>query len=262
MVAEERDRKLRLVLVIEEERFHHPGFVQELIRVSPHPVVGAVRVVEAPPQSDVMSYLFHHVYRFRPMEIVQYGWRIFSWSIQRCFGRKSSVADVLKRNRIPYFDVRKNINRREIRQRLSAWTPDIIVSSNPLYFGAKILDIPRLGCINRHTALLPAYQGILPLFHALARNESIVGVTIHKMTADIDEGPILAQAELEVAADDTMETLFDKCFALTVPLVMEAVDRLASPVPTFLPPRTRPSRHSFPRGWEWKQFRKAGRRLI
>ncbi len=249
-------------MVIEEERFHHPGFIDELIRVSPHPVVGAVRVVKAPPQSDVMTYLFHHVYRFKPVEIIKYGWRIASWSIQRFFGRKSSVADVLKRHRIPYFDVKKNINRRDIRKRISAWSPDIIVSSNPLYFGKRILEIPRLGCINRHTALLPSYQGILPLFHALARKEPLVGVTIHKMTVDIDDGPILAQAGVAVEKNDTMETLFSKCFSLTVPLVIEAVERLVSPASVPIAPRSKPSRHSFPDAWEWKQFRRAGRRLV
>lgn len=258
----EAERKLRLVLVIEEERFHHPGFVDELIRISPHPLVGAVRVVKAPPQSDVMSYLRNHIYRFKLGELCKYAVKISAWTVRQWLGKAESVADVLRRRHIPFFDVKKNINTSLIRKRISAWSPDVIISSNPLYFGKKLLELPRLGCINRHTALLPAYGGILPLFHALARKEPQVGVTIHRMTPDIDDGPILAQAALTVQPRDTMETLFTRCFSLTVPLVLQAIERLQNPDRPALPPQTKPSHFSFPDGWTWKQFRRAGRRLI
>ncbi len=262
MTTNELQRKLRLVLVIEEERFHHPGFVDELIRVSPHPVVGAVRVIEAPPQSDVMTYLRQHIYRFKPSELFKYAVKLIIWSIRQLLGGKNSVADVLQTHQIPFFDVRRTINTKDIRSRIAAWSPDIIISSNPLYFGKKLLELPRLGCINRHTALLPAYGGILPLFHALARQEPRVGVTIHRMTEEIDKGPILAQAAVEVKDKDTMESLFTRCFALTVPLVLQAIDTLQTPEKSSIEPRTRPSTFSFPDSRDWKAFRRAGRDLI
>jgi len=262
MCAEESKSTLRLVLVIDEEGFHHPQFVDELIQKSPHALVGALRVVKPPPQSNVMGYLKRNIYRFRIDELIKYAFKLSWWTVRRLLGAPNSVAAVLKLHRIPYIDVSKNINTAAIRQQISDWSPDVLISSNSLYFGKRILAIPRLGCINRHTALLPAYGGILPLFHALANREPQVGVTIHRMTQKIDSGSILAQAVVDVLPDDTMETLFKRCFARTVPLVLEAIGRLADPKQPSLSPRSTPSYFSFPNKSTWKNFRQAKRRLV
>ena len=57
----------------------------------------------------------------------------------------------------------------------------------------KILDAPKYGCINYHTALLPKYRGRQPLFWALLNNEKTTGITIHKMDEFIDKGELIIQ---------------------------------------------------------------------
>src|SRR5712671_2241431 len=56
-----------------------------------------------------------------------------------------------------------------------------------------ILDLPRFGCLNVHTSLLPKYRGAAPIQWAIADGEPETGVTIMKMDAGLDTGPILSQ---------------------------------------------------------------------
>ncbi len=61
--------------------------------------------------------------------------------------------------------------------------------------------------INIHPALLPAFKGLHTHERALAAGVALHGCTVHHVTAGMDEGPILAQAALAVAPDDTPDTL-------------------------------------------------------
>ena len=62
------------------------------------------------------------------------------------------------------------------------------------------LRIPRLGAYNLHPSLLPAYRGPMPLFWQFHAGEQRMGITLHRMTQAIDQGPILAQQSIAVAA--------------------------------------------------------------
>lgn len=56
---------------------------------------------------------------------------------------------------------------------------DVIISSQSLYFGKKILEIPVLCCINRHSGLLPNNGGLWPGFQAVRKGEPETGVSVH-----------------------------------------------------------------------------------
>ncbi|MEM7174576.1 MAG: methionyl-tRNA formyltransferase [Chlamydiota bacterium] len=73
-----------------------------------------------------------------------------------------------------------------------------------------ILDLPRLGCINLHASLLPAYRGAAPIHFALLHGEEKTGVTVIEMVAKMDAGPILSQEEVPIAADDDFLELEEK----------------------------------------------------
>src|SRR5258707_4708691 len=76
-----------------------------------------------------------------------------------------------------------------------------------------ILDLPRFGCLNVHTSLLPKYRVAAPIQWALLNDEHETGVTIMKMDAGMDTGDTLTQERTPIAADDTSTTLHDP-FAL------------------------------------------------
>ena len=67
-----------------------------------------------------------------------------------------------------------------------------------------ILDLPRLGCVNVHTSLLPKYRGAAPIQWAILNGDSETGVTIMKMDAGMDTGPILAQQATPIFAPMTI----------------------------------------------------------
>jgi methionyl-tRNA formyltransferase len=62
------------------------------------------------------------------------------------------------------------------------------------------LRVPTLGAYNLHPSLLPAYRGPMPLFWQFHAGEQRMGVTLHRMTRAIDQGPIMAQQSIAVAA--------------------------------------------------------------
>jgi methionyl-tRNA formyltransferase len=74
----------------------------------------------------------------------------------------------------------------------------------------EILEIPKLGCINIHPALLPKYRGRYSTVHAIFNGESHTGVTLHWMDEGIDSGPIIFQETIDIEPNDTAKTLWEK----------------------------------------------------
>lgn len=64
------------------------------------------------------------------------------------------------------------------------------------------LDVPRLGSVNCHPALLPRHRGPIPMAWAIRDGDGRYGVTWHRMDSELDTGPILAQASVPMEDDD------------------------------------------------------------
>lgn len=67
----------------------------------------------------------------------------------------------------------------------------------------RLLDMPKKGCINLHTSLLPKYRGAAPIQHCIINGESKTGVTIIHMSSKMDAGDIIRQVEIPIDIDDT-----------------------------------------------------------
>lgn len=77
----------------------------------------------------------------------------------------------------------------------------------PFLIGSELLDLPRFGFINTHPSYLPFNRGKNPNFWTLLNGDPY-GVTIHKVTANIDDGDIMAQEEIEYGWCDNGGTLY------------------------------------------------------
>ncbi len=77
-----------------------------------------------------------------------------------------------------------------------------------------MLDLPRHGNINLHASLLPKYRGAAPIQWAIARGESVTGVTTMRIDSGLDTGDILLQKEVPIAPQDTAETLAPRLAAV------------------------------------------------
>ena len=97
----------------------------------------------------------------------------------------------------------------------------------------SILDLPRFGCLNVHTSLLPKYRGAAPIQWAILNGDAETGVTIMKMDAGLDTGDILAQAKTPIHPEDNAETLHDRLARLGAELLVKTIpEYVAGRVPS------------------------------
>jgi methionyl-tRNA formyltransferase len=86
-----------------------------------------------------------------------------------------------------------------------------------------LLDVPPHGCLNVHTSLLPRHRGAAPIQWAILSGDAETGVTIMKMDAGLDTGPILAQRHTPIAPEDNAQTLHDRLGAMGAELLLETI---------------------------------------
>ncbi len=86
-----------------------------------------------------------------------------------------------------------------------------------------ILDLPRFGCVNVHTSLLPKYRGAAPIQWAIAHGETETGVTIMKMDAGMDTGGILTQKRTPILPEDDSACLHNRLAQLGAELLLETI---------------------------------------
>jgi phosphoribosylglycinamide formyltransferase 1 len=90
--------------------------------------------------------------------------------------------------------------------------------------------------LNIHPALLPEFKGLHTHERAIAAGVKAHGATVHFVVPEMDSGPIIAQAEVPVLADDTPETLAARVLALEHRIYPEALRRVAEGVATVSAP--------------------------
>ena len=118
-------------------------------------------------------------------------------------------------------------NNEEFRARLTALKPDaIVVVGYGRIIPQWMIDLPQFGNINLHASLLPKYRGAAPIQWAIARGETMTGVTSMRIDAGLDTGDILLQKEIPISATDTAETLAPALAAIGADLMAETLHGL------------------------------------
>jgi len=89
--------------------------------------------------------------------------------------------------------------------------PDlIVVAAYGQILPQPLLDVPRFGCLNVHTSLLPKYRGAAPIQWAILNGDPETGVTIMKMDAGLDTGAIVSEQRTPILSEDDSQTLHDR----------------------------------------------------
>ena len=91
-----------------------------------------------------------------------------------------------------------------------------------------LLDLPRLGPFNVHASLLPKLRGAAPIQWAIINGERETGVSLMRMEAGLDTGPVAATRSLAIADDDTTGTLSVKLAELGAQLFVESLPAIAA----------------------------------
>jgi len=112
---------------------------------------------------------------------------------------------------------------------LRALEPELIaVAAYGQILPPAILDLPRFGCLNVHTSLLPKYRGAAPIQWAVLQDEAATGVTIMKMDAGLDTGGIITQEKTPIALSDTSETLHQRLAEMGAQLLVRTIPDFVS----------------------------------
>lgn len=136
----------------------------------------------------------------------------------------SPVKEVAVEHQIPVFQPEK-LRRPEAIAELKQWQPDLyVVAAFGQILPQTVLDIPRLGSINVHASLLPRWRGAAPIHAAIRAGDAKTGVTIMKMDAGLDTGPMLRMQAIPIAAGETGQSLHDKLAALGGELLISTLD--------------------------------------
>jgi methionyl-tRNA formyltransferase len=110
---------------------------------------------------------------------------------------------------------------------LRASQPDLgVVVAYGHILRPEVLGIPRLGMINVHASLLPRWRGAAPIQRAIANGERITGVTIMRMEAGLDSGPIILRRETPIDGEETGGELTARLAVLGAHALAQAVTRL------------------------------------
>lgn len=108
---------------------------------------------------------------------------------------------------------------------LRALRPDLmVIVAYGLLLPPAVLDVPRAGCINVHASLLPRWRGAAPIQAAILAGDDVSGVSIMRMEAGLDTGPVFATRQLTLATTETADSLHDRLAALGAALLSEVLD--------------------------------------
>lgn len=115
----------------------------------------------------------------------------------------------------------------EFMDQLQAYGADLFIV---VAFGQKIpnrlLKMPKFGCINVHSSLLPKYRGAAPINAAIVNGDSLTGVTTMYLSEEWDAGDLILQATEPIFPDDTAGSLHDRLMEKGAELLFETLKQI------------------------------------
>jgi len=107
----------------------------------------------------------------------------------------------------------------------------LVVAAYGLILPQAVLDWPRIGALNIHASLLPRWRGAAPIERAIEAGDGMSGVSIMRMDAGLDTGPVLRMRSLDIAPRETAGLLHDRLAALGTDLMLSTLATLAKGEP-------------------------------
>lgn len=157
--------------------------------------------------------------------------RLDDW--KRCVGasvnswhnRDGSLVKTLRAKGISAHYI-KEVRTERTREQLRALNADVFLFCpfNKIV-GPKFLAIPRIGTYNLHLGKLPEYRGGFHAFWVLRFGDTQAGVTVHRVTEELDAGDIIIERRFPVRTN-SMHDLMDDTIRTAAPMVVEALDRI------------------------------------
>lgn len=199
----------------------------------------------------------------------QCGWRYaaylgastwFADTMLGMFSDRSVIAEC-RRRRIPLLRTRQ-VNGPDSIDWMRAQAPDLVVSA---FFnqriGAGVTRLARFGAVNVHPGALPQFRGVDPVFFARLSGAPAGNVTLHRITDDLDCGPVLASDEINVANEASVFHTTAACYQRGAGLLLESIGAICADVPGT--PQEGTARYdSWPTREQVGAFHAGGHRLV
>lgn len=137
------------------------------------------------------------------------------------------IREIAKVSNIPYIAV----DRKAVHDTLPGWLKDknpdaVFVMTFSFKLPESILSIPKYGCFNWHTGILPEYRGPDPVFWEFVNGEKEGGVTLHRMNREFDEGPIIKIEKIPIVDGQTHGEHYKKISEAVMKLLEYILDML------------------------------------
>lgn len=117
---------------------------------------------------------------------------------------------------------------RALKKQIDHYSPDLIILAGFMrILSAEFVSYYPGRILNIHPSLLPKYPGLNTHARVLANKDKMHGTTVHKVTSDLDQGPIIAQAAFPVSPNDTVESLEAKVHSLEHTLYIDVINKFA-----------------------------------
>lgn len=136
-----------------------------------------------------------------------------------------TILGYASRNGITTYKI-KTPNSKAFREQLEKLQPDIIINQSQNIIKKSLLEIPTIGVLNRHNALLPKNRGRLTPFWVLYKEEQETGVSIHFVEEGLDSGDIIVQKKYKVEKRDNFNSLVKKNYQIAPKAMIEAIELL------------------------------------
>ena len=150
------------------------------------------------------------------------------------FLKNSTFEGWLEKEKIPFKRI-KSPNNNSFLAYLESQGIDLIINQSSAILKKELLDLPKIGIINRHNALLPKNRGRLTPFWVLYKGEEETAVSIHFVTEALDAGDIIVQKKIQVEKTDSFNDLVKKNYDVAPVAMIEALDKLHSGSDNYLP---------------------------
>jgi len=145
-----------------------------------------------------------------------------------------TIMGYAKENNIPTHKI-NTPNGKNFREKLMKLKPDIIINQSQSIIKKELLDIPTIGVLNRHNALLPKNRGRLTPFWVLFKEEEETGVSIHFVEEGLDSGDIIVQKKYKVGKKESFNSLVKKNYKIAPKAMLEAIGLLESKQNELIP---------------------------
>jgi len=259
---------MRIVVATQEDPFYLPPALDALCRARPRDIVG---IIILPAFNEGLRDTASRLWEFYgPVDFVRLGMRFAGAKLAyrlnrvRPLTRPYSARDVAHRHGVAVYAPAK-INAPEFVQTLAEEIrPDLLISvAASQILRRRVLEVPRFGCINLHSAPLPRYQGMMPNFWTMVHGEPHATVTVHYMVEKLDAGDIILQRPVPIRPEDSLHDLMVRSKEVGVEALLEAVEQIEQGrvVPRAMDP-AQATYFSFPKRVDAERLRKMGRALL